>query len=424
MRVAILAAGTRGDIQPMLAIGHALAQRGHSVVLTVNTNLAPWARRSGLEVVETEPDYERYLKSAEGQRLQANHDLATFGRELAALETRVNDALGAACVRACRGADLIVSSILLVYRGHCIAEHMKVPHGCAATFPVHPDGAFACPLFPLRDLRVPALNRATFFLVYHMLWKQWAPNIQAMRASVGLAPLAKRARVEELPAALLCSDRLVPVSVGRSASVTTTGMIGLSRQLRERLGEARVPDDLERWLAAGPPPIFFGFGSLPVLDPASMLQQIADIARRHQTRALVGAGWSGFASHGELPAHVFVAPAIDHDQVLPRCRAAVHHGGAGTTATVARAGIPAAITSVFSDQPFWGWSAQRAGVATTQPFQKLTPRSLEKAIAAVLDDGMVRRARALGEALRREDGAARAAAVIESWGRGVVPAPG
>jgi UDP:flavonoid glycosyltransferase YjiC (YdhE family) len=142
---------------------------------------------------------------------------------------------------------------------------------------------------------------------------------------------------------------------------------------------------------------------MPVLDPASLLKDVIALSKRHSIRALVGAGWTSYAA-GSLPADVFVAPAFDHDRVLPRCRAAVHHGGAGTTSAALRAGLPTVVCSIFADQPFWGDRVERLGVGTTFPFQKLTANRLSAALDVVLTPEVAARAHHLGRALRAEDG--------------------
>lgn len=167
-------------------------------------------------------------------------------------------------------------------------------------------------------------------------------------------------------------------------------------------------------------PVYFGFGSMPVLDPAGLLRDLAGITARLGVRGLVGAGRTDFGdAAADLPEHLFVATSeFDHDRVLPRCRAAVHHGGAGTTAAVLRAGLPSVVASVFADQPFWGWRLEQAGLGVTFPFRRLSPARLGAALDRVLDEKPARRARAVGAAVRNEDGSRRAADAVERWADG------
>lgn len=142
-------------------------------------------------------------------------------------------------------------------------------------------------------------------------------------------------------------------------------------QLRDHLGAPRMggPPDLQAWLDSGESPVFFGFGSMPIVDPRRMLADLAEVTRMLGVRGLIGAGWTAYDDI-DLPDHLYLERGhVDHERVLPQCVAAVHHGGAGTAATVTRAGIASVVVSVFLDQPFWGWRIAQAGLGSTFPFR-------------------------------------------------------
>lgn len=237
-----------------------------------------------------------------------------------------------------------------------------------------------------------------------------------MRAALGLPRLRRRPRVERIRSAQLYGSALVPRPTEWEPHHEIAGFCGLRPELRASLGEGEVSHDLQTWLDAGPPPVFFGFGSMPILEPARVLGWVSAIAKARGLRALVGAGWSDYGA-AALPEHVFLAPIFNHDRVLPRCLAAVHHGGAGTTAASLRAGLATAIVSVFADQPFWGWRLTELGAGTTLRFQTLTEERLAAAVDEVLKDERRARARSLADEVTRENGAVRAAEIVESWAR-------
>jgi UDP:flavonoid glycosyltransferase YjiC (YdhE family) len=237
-----------------------------------------------------------------------------------------------------------------------------------------------------------------------------------MRQALGLPAPKRRPRVERLPTVGIYSAALSPRPREWSADQQVTGFITPTRELRARLGEGSMPPGLQAWLNAGDAPVYFGFGSMPVQDPRRMLDMVAHVSRAKGVRALIGAGWSQFAPTASRDLeHVFIAPAFDHDRVLPACRAAVHHGGAGTTGAVLRAGLPALVASVFADQPFWAWRVANAGVGVAAKFRDLTPQVLDRALDRVLMPDMQLAARALGSKLRAESGATGAADQIERW---------
>lgn len=414
MRIALLAYGSRGDIQPMVAVADELRQRGHSVVMTANTNLAPWAARAGVEVVPCPPDIEAFLHSDEARGFLADGRTTTFTRALAEVERAANAGIVAALTRASAGADLILSTILTAMRAVYIAEKTRARHRLLMTMPVQPTRAWPTIFTPLRDLGLGVANRWSHHLFLELFWHRMRAPLRETAALLGVRTPARRPRVEHIPSAHVYSPLLAPRPADWNPAHVVTGFCAMSPALRARLGEGALPAELAAWLDAGPPPVFFGFGSIPVRDPAAMLATVAALARRRRIRALVGAGWTRYATTA-LPDDVFVAPAFDHDRVLPRCRAAVHHGGAGTTAAALRAGLPTLVTSVFTDQPFWGWRVQQLGVGTTLPFQRINAERLDQALAVLLDPVTTARARRLGERLRAEDGTAATADQIERW---------
>lgn len=418
MRIAILSSGTRGDLQPMLVVGDALQAAGHSVSLTANPTLAPWARRSGLEVVEAPLDLEAWFGSPGGKALLASGNTLAIAAGLRARMAECADGTLRACTEACRGADLVVSTALTLYRGNLHAKALAVPHAAMLTFPVHPTREFASVLLPVRTLGLAFLNRAFYELLYRRQYADQRAALAATEEALGLPPGGpERPRVDQAPAAVLCSPTLVSRPADWGRHVVMTGTVHLPAELRARLGEAEPPAGLEAWLTAGPPPIYFGFGSMPVLDPPAALKRIADVTARLGQRGLICAGWTDFGD-APLPHHLFLAATLDHDAVLPFCRAAVHHGGAGTTSAAIRAGLPSVVASVFIDQAFWGWRLESLGAGVHRPFRKLTERTLEADLRAVLEPAVVARARYLGVRLREEDGLARAVAEVERWGGG------
>lgn len=398
----------------MLAIADELRARGHSVVLTANPNLVNWARKSGHEIVPIEYDLDAWFKSEGGQEVLARGDIRTLTDEMNRRERACNRETISACLEACRGADLVASTVITSYRGMAVAEQLGVPHGCLVTFPVHKTRDWAYAFWPSRHLGLGFLNRLTFDLIFQLWWKATSPNVHEMRAELCLPPLSARPPVENLRCALLWSDALVPRPRDWLPHHVMTGYPAPTPDLRARLGEGQLPEALDRWLDAGDPPVFFGFGSMPVRDPRRMLADVTDVTARRGLRALIGAGWTEYPKDGPPP-HVFVVPTFDHDRVLPRCTAAVHHGGAGTTGAVLRAGLPALIASVFADQPFWGWRLEKHGVGAHVPFRKLDARAIDRALDRLLDPGVQARAKELGQRLSAEAGAARAAEVVVSW---------
>src|SRR5512142_468894 len=414
MRIAILGYGSRGDIQPVLVMADSLKRRGHEVRLTVNVNCAEWAKRSGVDVLPMYPDVEAFMRSSGGQQLLARGKSSTLFRELAALEERHNADITRICREACRGADLVCSTIVTVFRGASLAEALDAPHVCLATLPMFKTATFGSYLLPVCDYHLGWLNRLSWDLYISAYWLGQRRLFNATRRELGLPEWQRRPRVEDGAFIHMYSKHVLPIPDDVPRSHRQGGFATMSAELRERLGERALPPGLDGWLAAGPPPVFLGFGSLPVLDPAAVLRDVVQLCEKHSIRALVGAGWTEYA-RGALPETVFIAPAFDHDRVLPRCRAAVHHGGAGTTAASLRAGLPTLVCSLFSDQPLWGHRIEQLGVGTTFPFQKLDARRLSAALDVLLRPEVAERAREIGRTLSAENGTEQITDLVERF---------
>lgn len=413
-RIALLAYGTRGDFQPMIALASALSARGHQVVMTANEDQVRWVARSGVTVIPTPIACEEFLQRSDVTRALASGDLLAFSRLVHATERAANDRIVESCRLAAKGAELVLSTATMLFRGAALAEWLGVPHAAVLTVPLQPTRAWASMLSPLRDLRSGNLNRLTHVIFYAAMWRLMAPSVHDMRAQLGLPRSRRRTPVEHLRSVQIYSPLLAPPPADLGAQHRVVGAIELPNTLRMRLGEAAPPPGLEAFLMQGEPPVFFGFGSMPVLDRKRVVQQLAEVARKLGVRALIGAGWSELQEI-ELPSHVFVAKTFDHDRVLPRCRAAVHHGGAGTTVTALRAGLPSLVAHVNLDQSFWGWRVEQLGAGRTLPFHELNAQRLERELRALLNPSYARKAGQLSGWLRAEDGLNAACEAVETF---------
>jgi UDP:flavonoid glycosyltransferase YjiC (YdhE family) len=176
-------------------------------------------------------------------------------------------------------------------------------------------------------------------------------------------------------------------------------------------------EEVASWIAAGTPPIFFGFGSMPVESPADMVAMIGAACAQLGERALVCSGWSDF---GHVPhfEHVKVVGAINYAAAFPACRAVVHHGGAGTTAAGLRAGVPQLILSTLPDQPLWAAQLKRLKVGSGRRFSTTTQQSLVADLRRILAAQYVTRAREIAPRMTKPaDSVAAAADLMENFAR-------
>lgn len=416
MRLALLTHGTRGDVQPYVALATALQDAGFTVTLAAPPNLEAFVRRCGVAYAPMSGDSQALLDSDDGKRwLSAGNHLA-FLKALGAILAGLQADLDRDTIAACQGADAIVAHPLCQDRALIMAEALQVPLLLGLPFPLSRTRAFPHPLITARPLPWSRLNRLTYAMFEYAWHKGQIAALTDFRRQVGV-PATDRSTHDllderRIPHLYGFSEHLVPRPADWPDTHHVTGDWRLSDPLRLRLGEAVIPTGLADWLDAGEAPIFVGFGSMPVEDPAAVLAMTAALARRLQTRIVIGAGWSGLAAE-TLPDDLFLVGAVNHEWLFPQCRAIVHHGGAGTTAASLRAGRPTLIASVFADQPFWGRRVTDLGVGAHVPFSKLTPTRLETTLRRLLRPEVTQRAEALATGLRDASGAERAVTVIK-----------
>ena len=279
-----------------------------------------------------------------------------------------------------------------------IAERFEVPCAHAWWGPMLPAYDF---LFTSSETAPPRLpgwaNRAVFLAFEQALWLATRQVLRPARDLYGLpAPLFKpplRRAVSRGETLLLAySEALLPRSREWPANVEATGWWFLD----DGAGWA-PPSELERFLAAGPTPIYVGFGSMAFRDRDATIETVLHALAQVGARAVVSAGWGGLA-RGDLPPSVFALDEAPHDWLFPRMAAIVHHGGAGTTGAALRAGKPSVVTPFIVDQFAWARLLAARGLAPEPlPHRALTAEALAAAIRTALGDGAMReRAAAIG----------------------------
>jgi sterol 3beta-glucosyltransferase len=413
MRITLLAKGSRGDVQPMMVLGAELRRRGHEVVLGTPPNLVEFATRAGFNARPVGIDSQAFLQSAEGHALLASGNARKLANGFAKVAHDHLEQTHAEILSATAGAEVIVSGVLLAEHAACVAEAKQLPFVVVHFAPLRRTRAYAA--FPVTTRRLPgALNLLTWTLLERVVWKAYGADVNTLRSWLGLpavnASLAKRAEMHEILELHAFSAKVVPGIEDYGVNQPIVGFFSPSTEDRRALGEGTLEPDLEAWLSGGDAPAYFGFGSMPVRDPKAALQMIEHVTLRLGLRALVSAGWSGLEQQGHSNARVRVVGALNHNAVLPRCRLAVHHGGAGTTAASAAAGLPTLVCSLFADQPFWGKQLQRLGTGAHLRFATLDSAKLERALRDILRPAVTERARDLADAMRREPNAAACAA--------------
>lgn len=212
--------------------------------------------------------------------------------------------------------------------------------------------------------------------------------------------LSSQGSLADLPTGYLWSPKFVPKPDDWGPLVDVVGFCFL-----HQAAEYKPPEDLSQWLNAGDPPIYIGFGSLPVGDPEGMTKIIVEALRETKQRGVINQGWGGLGKLANREDFVFLVQDCPHDWLFPRCAAVVHHGGAGTVAAGLRAACPTTVVPFFGDQPFWGGRVQERGVGPEPiPVDKFSVPKLVEAINFMLQPEVKEKAKEVSKAMEDEDG--------------------
>jgi vancomycin aglycone glucosyltransferase len=399
MRVLLAPHGTRGDVQPMLALARALRDRGHEPAFSAPENFVAWIRRLGFEAQSNGINVESILQ-------EPGADLHSLRWQLRHL-TELADALFAAVGRS-SDADLIVGSGIQL-AATSVAESRGVPSVFAAFCPCALPSRSAPPP-PIKTQTLPRwLNR--------LLWDvgglgtSWVlrSHINRGRSALGLRGVDDVLDNLAGDLAIVAADRdLAPLADDAPARAEATDAWVLD-------DDVALEPDVDAFLSRDPPPVYVGFGSMIARHVPALAAAAVAAVRAAGRPVLVSGGWAGLDRFVEPADDLLVVGALPHGAVLPRVSAVVHHGGAGTTTAAARAGAPQVIVPHILDQYYWAHRVAALGLGPRAiPADLVTADILaERVEAALLDPAIASRARALAPAIRARNGAGAAVARLE-----------
>jgi UDP:flavonoid glycosyltransferase YjiC (YdhE family) len=413
-RITIIASGTRGDVQPAIALGVALRAAGYRVRLLAGSGFRGWIEGHGLEAAPSEVDMEALMASHDGRAwVERGHDPLAQLRLMRRLLDRFAGRLTLEAWEASQDADAVIGSFTSDSYALAIGEKRGVP---VLSMPLQPtliatrDGRSA--VHAPRPDRVSRVN-GWFgrLLIEPFPWLLYGRHVNRFRRRIGLPTVGLRRDVEarrRMTVLHAVSRHVMPRPADWPASFHVTGYWFLDDER-----DWEPPPALLEFLDAGPAPVCIGFGSMTGHEPSGTTQLIADAVRRSGQRAVLLAGWAGIGS-AELGPDLLCLAEAPHAWLFPRMAAVIHHGGAGTTAAGLAAGVPSIVIPHFADQPYWGRRVQALGVGP-RPLarHRLTSAGLAAAIRESLDDAtMRRRAAELGARIRQEDGMGNAVAIV------------
>jgi UDP:flavonoid glycosyltransferase YjiC (YdhE family) len=417
MKFVLACYGGRGDVEPSVAVGRELLRRGHDVRMAVPPDLVGFAESAGLAAVAYGPDARRW------QDVQRNYwtrffrnfwriqDLIRSGREWREVVTQCWGEMSATLTSLADGADLLIAGLVFEPPAANVAEYYDIPLATLHFFPVRAHGQLL-PFLP------SPLIRSAMTVNDWLSWRQTKKLEDAQRRELGLPKamgpsprrITERGSLEIQAYDEVCFPGLAAEWAKWDGQRPFVGTLTMELP-------TDADEEVVSWIAAGTPPICFGFGSIAVESPADTLAMIAAACAQLGERALVSSGGTDF-SHVPHFEHVKVVGAVNYAAIFSACCAVVHHGGAGTLAAGLRAGVPQLILWTFPDQPLWAAAVKRLKVGTGRRFSTTTEKSLVADLRRILAPQYVARAREIAARMNTPaESVAAAADLVEDFAR-------
>ncbi|UMB67549.1 glycosyltransferase [Mycobacterium paraterrae] len=392
MKFALGIHGSRGDVEPFAALGLELQRRGHEVRMAVPPNMTGFVESTGLAALSYGPSSEAVndeefvrnfwdittpVKIARAGKHYLGEVWADMGRTLQSLAD---------------GADLLLTGMVQQGLAVNVAEYHRIPLAELHCFPVRANGQIL-PAVP------SPLVRSSISALWWAHWLMTKRTEDDQRRQLGLPRVTRPSTQRIMARGSLEIQAYDKVFFPGLASEWTrwnrqrpfVGALTMTKP-------TPVDDEITEWCAAGTPPIYFGFGSMPVRSFSATVEMISAACDELGERALIGAGAHDFDGSARSE-RVMIAESMNHGAIFPLCRAVVHHGGAGTTAAGLRAGLPTLVLWVTADQPIWAAQIKRLKAGSARRFSTTTRESLVADLRTVLTPEHVAAARSLARQL-------------------------
>jgi UDP:flavonoid glycosyltransferase YjiC (YdhE family) len=409
MKFALACYGTRGDVEPSVAVARELLRRGHCVHMAVPPDLVGFAEAAGFATVAYGPELQAFLREDFLRNFWTQLLRNPIGslRELWEPIARYWEDASTTLMSLADGADLLSTGLNYEQPAANVAEYYDIPLITLHHFPMRPNGQ----LIP--TLPSPVV-RSAGTLSEWLFWRSTKNVEDSQRRGLGLPKatrpsphrIAERGSLEIQAYDEVCVPGLAAEWANWDGRRPFVGALTMELS-------TDADEQITSWINAGPPPICFATGSIPVESPADTIDMISAACAQLGERALVCAGGTDF---GDVPVsdHVKVVGVVNYAAVFPACRAIVHHGGSGTTAASLRAGVPTLILWSSADQPYWGNQLKRLKVGTSRRLSTTSRESLVTDLRRILTPQYASRARELATQMTNPaESIARAADLFE-----------
>ncbi|OBF89123.1 glycosyl transferase family 1 [Mycobacterium sp. 852002-51152_SCH6134967] len=417
MKFLVACYGTRGDVEPCAAVGRELLHRGHQVHMAVPPNLVGFVESAGLSATALGPDPQEMLDAHWTFYRRSFHEpwrireVSRLSRQAWEPKARAWPELSRTLTSLAKDADLLFTGLVFEEVAGSVAEYYDIPLATLHYFPIRPNGKLLTFL--------PARFRRSIMLAHErMIWRGTKEVVNAQRRELGLPEamlpytqqITERGSLEIQAYEKACFPGLAEEWANFAGQRPFVGALTMNQP-------TDTDPEVASWIGAGKPPIFFGFGSVPVESAADILAMITATCTQLGERALICAAGMDPSPVAHLE-DVKVVGATNYAAAFSACRAVVHHGGAGTTALALRAGIPQLILSTDLDQTLWGVRVKELKVGSKRRFSTITSDSLLADLRIILDRQYVSRAREMAAQMTDPaEGVVVAADLVEDFAR-------
>lgn len=422
LKIFISSLGSRGDVQPYLALAVGLKDRGHQVLLTAPSRFQSFVEDYGIEYAYMNDKFLEIMDSDIGKEVLENKwGIWTGIKATIVLYKSMKPLMLSMVDDAMKAAREFQPDLMIAGSKGAIIEPIADILNCPLIYAMP-----AMQMVPTRE--VPAIgfadlgpkwyNRFSYSVVnfFSGFYSGWFNDYRNKEGD--LPPKPRRSKVyqrldgSDAPMLHCFSEVLCPRPSDWPDFALVSGFWFLKSK-----DNYEPPKDLVRFLGEGDPPIYIGFGSMSGRKPERTTRIIIDAVKQTNVRVVLASGWGGLSEFNDLPKTIHILKEAPHDWLFPRVAAVAHHGGAGTTAAGLRAGKPTLICPFFADQPFWGKRVNEAGAGPAPiPQKRLSVERLVPALEALLNDReMKANASKMGALLQQETGVSDTIDYIESW---------
>jgi sterol 3beta-glucosyltransferase len=417
VKIGIFTYGTRGDLQPYIALALGLIDKGHRVTISATADFKDFVEGFGVAFQPLWGNAETMMNSTEGQRiLQSDNPIKLMKYYFKILHDN-REPLRKSYYEAISKVDYVIANSMTLPIVNAITE--KQNKKFVLTYfmpPVVPTKEF--PLGDFDFLDFPWYNKLTYEIAQSFFWKFVEKDTNEYRKELGLKELKENlvTYIDKQKALdLYClSQSLIPQPKDWEDHHKITGFINIPKQKRTEHYLDQTPTELTDWLSNGDKPIYIGFGSNGIGNQKKFSEILSKILTKTNDRIIFCTGWSQFDN---LPKHsnLFVTKYLNHETIFPLCKVGIFHGGAGTLATMLRHNLPVVIVSFYTDQPTWGKIVERKRLGVHIPLKSLTADKLIFAIQHAQTDEVKNNIRVVGQQIRNENGLDKAIEEIETY---------